>query len=117
NKKESSSVMKFKQARIERSKRRQDKMKAKKEIGPFRHFFAAAAAVLLFANAALAGPPLVCHVFEIGHAKSLPLASHSWNLSGSENYDTKNLVKDTLDTLAPQTPVLDHMDKLLHEPL
>ena len=51
-------------------------MKAKKEIGPFRHFFAAAAAVLLFANAALAGPPLVCHVFEIGHAKSLPLASH-----------------------------------------
>ena len=87
-------------------------MKAKKEIGPFRHFFAAAAAVLLFANAALAGPPLVCHVFEIGHAKSLPLASHSWNLSGSENYDTKNLVKDTLDILARQTPVLVRMETL-----
>ncbi len=87
-------------------------MKAKKEIGPFRHFFAAAAAVLLFANAALAGPPLVCHVFEIGQAKSLPLASHSWNLSGSENYDTKNLVKDTLDILARQTPVLVRMETL-----
>jgi len=87
-------------------------MKAKKEIGPFRHFFAAAAAALLFANAALAGPPLVCHVFEIGQAKSLPLASHSWNLNGSENYDTKNLVKDTLDILARQTPVLVRMETL-----
>ena len=83
-----------------------------KKIRPFRHFFAAAAAVLLFAKAAQAGPPLVCHMFEIGQAKSLPLASHSWNLSGSENYDTRNLVKDTLEILAPQTPVLVRMETL-----
>src|SRR5437879_12415116 len=86
--KEASPVLKFEHARIERPKRRQDKMKAKKEIGPFRHFFAAAAAVLLFANAALAGPPLDCHVFKIGNDKSLPLPSPNCNLSASEKYDT-----------------------------
>ncbi len=85
-------------------------MKAKRTRA-FQYFFAAAA-VLLSANAAQAGPPLVCHVFQIGQAKSLPLASHSWNLSGSENYDTKNLVKDTLEILGPQTPVLVRMETL-----
>ena len=79
---------------------------------PSRYFFAVAAAMLLFANVAQAGPPLVCHAFEIGQAKSLPLASHSWNLSGSENYDTKNLVKDTLEILRPDTPVLVRMETL-----
>ena len=81
-------------------------------IRPTGYLFAAAAAMLLFANAAQAGPPLVCHAFEIGQAKSLPLVSHSWNLSGSENYDTKNLVKDTLEILAPDTPVLVRMETL-----
>jgi len=79
---------------------------------PSRYFFAVAAAVLLLANAAQAGPPLVCHAFEIGQAKSLPLAGDSWNLSGAENYDTKNLVKDTLEILRPTTPVLVRMETL-----
>jgi hypothetical protein len=83
-----------------------------KKIRACRCFFAVAAAVLLFANRAQAGPPLVCHAFEIGQAKSLPLASHSWNLSGSEKYDTKNLVKDTLEILRPTTPVLVRMEAL-----
>lgn len=83
-----------------------------KKILACRYFFAVAAAALLVANAAQAGPPLVCHAFEIGQAKSLPLASHTWNLSGSENYDTKNLVKDTLEILAPTTPVLVRMETL-----
>lgn len=67
---------------------------------------------LCFANVAQAGPPLICHAIEIGQAKSLPWISHSWNLNGSENYDTKNLVKDTLDILAPDTPVLVRMETL-----
>lgn len=82
-----------------------------KEI-PIRYLLAVAAAMLLFANAAQAGPPLICHAFEIGQAKSLPLASHSWNLSGSENYDTKNLARDALEILAPDTPVLVRMETL-----
>jgi hypothetical protein len=67
---------------------------------------------LCFASVALAGPPLICHAFEIGQAKSLPLASDSWNLSGSENYDTNNLANDTLEMLQPDTPVLVRMETL-----
>jgi len=59
-----------------------------------------------------AGPPLICHTIEIGDAKSLPWISHSWNLSGGESYDTKNLVHDTLEILNPQTPVLVRMETL-----
>src|SRR5258707_999462 len=70
------------------------------------------AAVLCFANVALAGPPLICRTIEIGQAKSLPWISHNWNLSGGENYDTKNLVRDTLEILNPNTPVLVRMETL-----
>lgn len=86
-------------------------MKLKKNW-PFRFFATLVAAMLLFANVAQAGPPLVCHAFEIGNAKSLPLAGHGWNLSGSENYDTKNLAADTLEILQPGTPVLVRMETL-----
>jgi hypothetical protein len=68
--------------------------------------------MLSFAVIAQAGPPLICHPIEIGQAKSLPWISHSWNLSGGENYDTKNLVRDTLEILAPDTPVLVRMETL-----
>src|SRR5712691_7671316 len=70
------------------------------------------AAMLSLASTAQAGPPLICHTIEIGQAKSLPWISHSWNLSGGENYDTKNLVKDTLEILGPTTPVLVRMETL-----
>lgn len=75
-------------------------------------FFAVLKAVLLFAPSAMAGPPLICHAFEIGQARSLPLASNGWNLSGSENYDTRNLAADTLAILQPDTPVLVRMETL-----
>lgn len=86
-------------------------MKLKKNC-LFRFFATLAAAMLVFANVAQAGPPLVCHAFEIGNAKSLPLAGHGWNLSGSENYDSKNLAADTLEMLQPDTPVLVRMETL-----
>lgn len=70
------------------------------------------AVVLCFATTAKAGPPLICHTIEIGQAKSLPWISHNWNLSGAENYDTKNLVRDTLDILSPNTPILVRMETL-----
>ena len=75
-------------------------------------FFAILKAILFFADSAMAGPPLICHAFEIGQAKSLPLDSHGWNLSGSENYDTKNLATDTLEILKPDTPILVRMETL-----
>src|SRR5437879_1226999 len=70
------------------------------------------AALLCLATVAQAGPPLICHAIEIGQAKSLPWISHNWNLSGGENYDTKNLVRDTLEILAPDTAVLVRMETL-----
>src|SRR5207245_294402 len=70
------------------------------------------AAMLSFAVIAQAGPPLICHTIEIGQAKSLPWISHNWNLSGGENYDTKNLARDTLEILQPDTPVLVRMETL-----
>lgn len=69
-------------------------------------------AALLLARVALAGPPLICHAFEIGNAKSLPWVSHNWNLSGGENYDLKNLTPDTLAILDSNAPVLVRMETL-----
>ena len=66
----------------------------------------------VLATAAVAGPPLICHAFDIGNAKSLPWISHDWNLSGVENYDTYNLANDTLTILnASQVPLV-HMETL-----
>lgn len=67
---------------------------------------------LMCATSALAGPPLICHSIAIGSAQSLPWTSHDWNLSGTENYDVKNLVGDTLAILNPTTPVLVRMETL-----
>ena len=83
-----------------------------KNIYSFRFSGALIAAVLCLATVAHAGPPLICHTIEIGQARSLPWISHNWNLSGGENYDTKNLVRDTLEILAPGTPVLVRMETL-----
>jgi len=70
-------------------------------------------AVLLVVTAvAQAGPPLICHTIKIGQAKSLPWVSHSWNLSGRETYDIKNLTRDTLELLHAKMPVLARMETL-----
>jgi hypothetical protein len=69
-------------------------------------------AVFLFATSALAGPPLICHSFDIGNAKSLPWISHDWRLAGSESYDVNNLVSDTTSILDADPTVLVHMETL-----
>ena len=68
--------------------------------------------MLLCLTSALAGPPLVCHRFEIGNARSLPWTSSSWHLSGDENYDLRNLARDTLAVLDTDAPVLVRMETL-----
>jgi len=73
---------------------------------------AVAVLLLLLTTAVLAGPPLICHPFDIGGAKSLPWISHSWNLSGSESYDTSKLATDTIAILAADDTVLVHMETL-----
>ncbi len=66
----------------------------------------------LLATSALAGPPLICHAFDIGSAASLPWISHDWNLTGSETYNTKNLTADTIAILDSNPVVLVHMETL-----
>lgn len=78
----------------------------------YRFAFSLAASVLLFAGVAIGGPPLICHVFDIGSAKSLPWVSHNWNLTGSETYNPSKLASDTLAILASDSTVLVHMETL-----
>lgn len=78
----------------------------------FLRIFSAILLLLSFVTSALAGPPLICHRFEIGTAKSLPWTGTAWDLSGNENYDTRNLVRDTLAILDSNPPVLVRMETL-----
>lgn len=79
---------------------------------PRAHLAVCLALVFFFAASAQAGPPLVCHTFDIGNAKSLPWISHGWSLTGTETYDTKNLVADTVAILDVDPTVLVHMETL-----
>lgn len=67
--------------------------------------------LLVVQQAALAGPPLVCHPFEIGNARSLPWSASQWR-AVDKNYDINRLVEDTVGLLTPQTPVLVRMETL-----
>jgi hypothetical protein len=68
--------------------------------------------LFLFSIATLAGPPLICHVFDIGSARSLPWVSSDWNLTGTEAYETRNLASDTIAVLDSDSTVLVHMETL-----
>ncbi len=81
-------------------------------LGGMRWVGSLAAALLIFAAPALAGPPLICHAIDIGTAQSLPWSSTGWNLTGHENYDVGRVVADTLALLVPETPVLVRMETM-----
>jgi hypothetical protein len=68
------------------------------------------ALALVLPSLAFAGPPLICHPYEIGSAKSLPGGNWGHGVSGS--YDRKNLVDDTLELLTPAMPVIVRMETL-----
>jgi hypothetical protein len=68
------------------------------------------AGMLASATAAYAGPPLLCHPYDIGSAKSLP-----WGGSWSEvdpAYSPAHLIADTEALLTPATPVVVRMETL-----
>lgn len=67
--------------------------------------------LMLFQQAALAGPPLICHPFDIGNARSLPWGGSKWR-TVDKNYNRDRLVEDTLGLLTPETPVLVRMETL-----
>lgn len=64
------------------------------------------------ARPALAGPPLLCHPFDIGTARSLPWdGTNSWS-QGRADYNISNLVADTEALLTSSTPVIVRMETL-----
>jgi len=73
----------------------------------------AIAALALFANSALAGPPLICHQFDAGKAPLLPWAGDgkNWN-TPDPSYDIKNLTADTLRLLSADAPILARMENM-----
>ncbi len=75
---------------------------------------AALMAALLWATCVTlpAGPPLICHPFEIGEAESLPWGGGSgWNTPRA-SYDVRRVVPDTLALLTAETPVLVRMETI-----
>jgi hypothetical protein len=59
-----------------------------------------------------AGPPLLCHPFDIGESRSLPWAGgQNWN-SPKSGYEIGNLVHDTIALLSPDVPVIVRMETL-----
>ena len=77
------------------------------------HAVLALLAGLAFASPAVAGPPLLCHPFDIGAARSLPWGGGTpgWR-DTSPRYSVANLVKDTEALLIPSTPVIVRMETL-----
>jgi hypothetical protein len=73
---------------------------------------AVAAAALLAAASALAGPPLICQEFEIGGARSLPWKDGSGWRGEAPAYKLSGLTEDTLTLLAPSTPILVRMETM-----
>lgn len=70
-----------------------------------------AALTLGHAGVAVAGPPLLCHPYEIGGAQSLPWQGRDW-WPGHKDYNTANLVADTMTLLTPATPVVARMETM-----
>jgi len=68
-------------------------------------------AALVIARPALAGPPLLCHPFDIGTAQSLPWNGPGW-LDGKPDYALAKLVADTEALLGASTPVIVRMESL-----
>jgi hypothetical protein len=69
-------------------------------------------AVLASAGRALAGPPLICHPFEIGTAASLPWGQgDGWN-APLRSYDVTRLTADTLRLLSPEAAVPVRMETM-----
>ena len=72
---------------------------------------AALACLATFNTAAQAGPPLICHPYEVGDAKSLPWGGSAWR-DVKKDYDLNRLPDDTLALLGPEAPVIVRMETL-----
>ena len=73
---------------------------------------AIALAVFTIATPVFAGPPLLCHPFDIGTARSLPWDGQGGWSHEKADYKLDSLISDTEGLLTPSTPVLVRMETL-----
>jgi len=74
--------------------------------------FVTIAAIVFCATPALAGPPLICHPFEVESGKLIAWGTGSgWN-TPDRSYDIKKLVADTNAVLTPDSPILTRMENM-----
>ena len=59
----------------------------------------------------IAGPPLICHPFEIGEAKSIAWNGRQWR-DVKKDYDLNQLVPDVMAILETDAPVLVRMETM-----
>ena len=72
----------------------------------------AIAAVIFVARPALAGPPLICHPFQIESGKLIAWGTGSgWN-TPDRSYDIAKLVADTDAVLTADSPLLTRMENM-----
>lgn len=69
-------------------------------------------AALAAATPAFAGPPLLCHPFDIAGARSLPWSATNVWWEGDAGYDVAGLIRETEALLTPTTPVIVRMETL-----
>ena len=77
-----------------------------------RSVLAVLAAAMFIGTVAQAGPPLICHTFDIGNAKSLPWVQATDWRAVQRNYDLNRLTDDMLALLTADTPVLVRMETM-----
>ena len=70
------------------------------------------AALVSLATPAFAGPPLLCHPFDIGSARSLPWGGSSGWMQARPDYDLSHLTADTTALLTTTQPVVVRMETL-----
>ena len=72
----------------------------------------ALAATLLIAQAANAGPPLICHPFTTDNAPSLPWTGERTWRATEAHYEVRRLTADTLALLGRDVPVIERMETM-----
>jgi hypothetical protein len=77
-----------------------------------RTLVAAAVTVIAAAVPATAGPPLLCHPFDIGAAPSLPWDGSRAFWQGRADYQVANVVSDTESLLSQAVPIIVRMETL-----
>ena len=86
-------------------------MMIRKIARTFSPFLVAVTFFVMLNQTALAGPPLICHPFDIGNAKSLPWGGGAWSAI-NKSYNINRLADDTLALLASDMPVIVRMETL-----